>query len=197
MYFLDDDFLTSEEINNLQKIMYKDHEVRFPWYYRDGTRTIEDKEVKFNKYIKTDSQQFVHMALSNSKKISSFSDNCFNIFNKFIEKNNIKVDEVFRIKANLILKNTDANSIHYPHIDKVKQHLVFLYYVNDSDGDTILFDKKYPYEDFNNLKIVDRVSPKAGRAIVFDGLRYHSSSSPVKNNIRCVININFTSSFSI
>jgi len=80
------------------------------------------------------------------------------------------------------------------HIDIPFSHLVVLYYVNDTDGDTFIFDK---FADLDNLKsptinesestIIKRVSPKKGRALLFDGRRYHSSSGPTKD-IRCIIN---------
>jgi hypothetical protein len=80
------------------------------------------------------------------------------------------------------------------HIDIPFEHLVVLYYVNDTDGDTFIFDK---FADLHNLKspsinesesnIIKRVSPKKGRALLFDGRRYHSSSGPTKD-IRCIIN---------
>jgi hypothetical protein len=85
------------------------------------------------------------------------------------------------------------------HIDLAFEHLVVLYYVNDTDGDTFIFDKKSDYQNINlasvenqnELNIIKRISPKKGRALVFDGNRYHSSSGPTKD-IRCIINFDIT-----
>jgi hypothetical protein len=80
------------------------------------------------------------------------------------------------------------------HIDKVKPHLVVLYYVIDADGDTILTNTKgngkdINYEmyltDENNIKA--RVTPKQGRVLIFDGMHYHGVVPP-KNGIRSIIN---------
>ena len=80
------------------------------------------------------------------------------------------------------------------HIDIPFEHLVVLYYVNDTDGDTFIFDKFADLNDLNSpsinpneANVIKRVSPKKGRALIFDGRRYHSSSSPTKD-IRCIIN---------
>jgi len=73
-----------------------------------------------------------------------------------------------------------------PHVDIDHDHYVFLYYINDCDGDTIFFDK--------NQKEYKRVSPKKGRCILFDGSIYHTGSKP-KNKSRGVININFKAKF--
>ncbi len=193
MMLLDDNFLDPSDILSLQKMMYKDPNSNFPWYFHGGTNetTNQDAVLTNNKYI--DSQQFVHLAYHNSQKYSPFHDTCLYIFDKFVKKHNIKVENIFRVKANLILKDGDQTKIHYPHIDTDHEHLVFLYYVNDSDGNTIFFNKKYP-EDNSNLIEQKHISPKAGRGVLFDGLQYHSSSSPIKNNIRCVINIDFIGS---
>ena len=74
-------------------------------------------------------------------------------------------------------------SIHkdYPHLDIVQD--VCLYYVNDSDGDTIFYDE--------NETEVKRVTPKKGRVVFFDGSYYHSASSPSKNT-RVILNYNFS-----
>ena len=46
---------------------------------------------------------------------------------------------------------------------------VILYYVNDSDGDTLFFDNK------DKLNIIKRVSPKKGRVVHFDNNKLHAS----------------------
>jgi ectoine hydroxylase-related dioxygenase (phytanoyl-CoA dioxygenase family) len=59
---------------------------------------------------------------------------------------------------------------------------VCLYYVTDSDGDTIFFD--------DNENEIKRVSPKKGRIAFFDGTINHCSSNPTKLH-RSVINFDF------
>lgn len=91
-----------------------------------------------------------------------------------------------------------GNSTDRLHVDSPIDHLVVLYYVNDSDGDTIIVDKKLQGErdlsvDVNlkveDHKIIQKVSPKMGRAVIFDGRYYHTAEQP-KHNMRCVINFN-------
>jgi len=71
--------------------------------------------------------------------------------------------------------------------------LVFLYYVCDSDGDTIIYNYRSKDENdipyFEDIKELKRVTPKQGRVVVFDGLHWHTAEQP-KNNVRCIININ-------
>lgn len=65
------------------------------------------------------------------------------------------------------------------HIDFNFPHIVCLYYVNDTDGDTFIYDTN---------KKMKRISPKKNRAVIFDGSLYHASSLPTKDK-RVIINI--------
>jgi len=87
---------------------------------------------------------------------------------------------------------------HYglPHVDGVRSfpYKAAVYYVNDSDGDTVFFKETTKNISPNNIPmdmtIYKTVSPKKGRLVVFSGDIYHSSGKP-KNDIRCIINYNF------
>lgn len=79
------------------------------------------------------------------------------------------------------------------HVDLSEAHLVCLYYVNDTDGDTFIFDKTFEevpvLSDHSNVQwsVKQRISPKKGRCVLFDGRYYHSSSGPT-SDMRCIIN---------
>ena len=104
-----------------------------------------------------------------------------------------KLSDFFNFHINTIVKarsflqvptfNSSPNSIH---TDLPYDHWVCLYYVTDSDGDTILFD------DDNNE--IQRVPPKKGRIVFFDGSIKHCSSSPSKTH-RSVLNFDFIGEF--
>ena len=112
------------------------------------------------------------------------------------EKANITVKELYRIR--LALNTSVGKEVqHYPHVDLTEPHKVLLYYVNDSDGDTFMFNEMYNLdtieekEELKTFTLKERVTPKKNKAIIFDGLRYHSSSKPVKNTARYIINVDF------
>ena len=81
------------------------------------------------------------------------------------------------------------------HIDLPEDHYACVYYVNDSDGDTIIYEQnRYDTECGSQnvqLKEHKRVTPKKGRVVIFDGARFHCSSQP-RNNYRCIINFDLT-----
>tara|TARA_R110000796_G_C14392218_1_gene416565 strand:- start:89 stop:712 length:624 start_codon:yes stop_codon:yes gene_type:complete len=79
-----------------------------------------------------------------------------------------------------------------PHVDfepPLPNLWVLLYYVNDSDGDTIIFNETYdslPYHQ--NFSIQESITPKKGRSIFFPANIYHSANFPTVNINRIVIN---------
>ena len=118
------------------------------------------------------------------REIGEYRQNCF-YFNQIVyllcQYKKINLHDIIqgRVFLHLPSPNPNPNNIH---IDLPYPHWVCLYYVNDSDGDTILFD------DNNNE--IKRVIPKKGRIVFFDGSIKHCSSSPSKIH-RAVINFDF------
>lgn len=86
-----------------------------------------------------------------------------------------------------------GSGVDSPHLDRTEPHFVFLYYVNDSDGDTVIYNYKsksatdIPF--FEDVKELKRITPKQGRVVVFDGMYWHTAEQP-KNNVRCIVNFN-------
>jgi|WetSurMetagenome_2_1015567.scaffolds.fasta_scaffold109400_3 hypothetical protein len=120
------------------------------------------------------------------------------ILDYFCQETGIKLNRLLRIKANLLLESPnhqhDEMSIHSPHLDNYNDHHVLVYYVNDSDGDTILFNEKWtPENDGKDIHLTTkaRVQPKQGRILHFDGKHYHTSQNPINHKTRMIININF------
>ena len=81
-----------------------------------------------------------------------------------------------------------------PHVDRSAPHFVILYYVVDSDGDTIIYDKRHERGQPTLLKntdypILHKITPKQGRAVVFDGNLFHTAEQPTSQR-RCILNTN-------
>ena len=64
---------------------------------------------------------------------------------------------------------------------KNKKAISIIYYVHDTDGDTVFYDKECK-------KIIKKITPKKGRAVIFDSLIFHSFMRPIKSEKRVVIN---------
>ena len=90
--------------------------------------------------------------------------------------------------------NTDG-TIDTPHIDIYDDEegnidfIVALYYVVDSDGDTVIYNEREKDPD-GNYTIKGSVTPKQGRMVIFDGALYHAAKQPINSNTRCIVNYN-------
>jgi len=94
-----------------------------------------------------------------------------------------EIKEILRIRAGMFIRN-QTDKPHESHVDRDDFHYTMLYYVNDSDGPTSIFDYK-------GEKVIQEIEPKKGRVLIMTGDTYHSSSSPKNHIQRIVINYNF------
>ena len=113
-------------------------------------------------------------------------------------KNIDKKGEIIEARSFLQLPldtNFAGTGVDSPHLDRFEPHLVFLYYVCGSDGDTIIYDYKTEKEGdvpfFEDVKELKRITPKQGRVVIFDGLYWHTAEQP-KKDVRCVLNFNIS-----
>lgn len=182
-----DNFLSKEFIENIQNVVIKNQPFYFNYYETNNLKNrpnyVFGNMFEDFPFFTNGSNDFV-----GDKPIEHIS---IQIFDEFAKKFNIKNKKIIRAKSNITTKTIEKKP-SWPHVDSVNNHFVFLYYVNDSDGDTILYNQKYSGKQYyqNNLKIFKTISPKAGSAIFFNGLYFHTYSAPLENNIRCVINVN-------
>jgi hypothetical protein len=100
-----------------------------------------------------------------------------------------------RCRLNVTYPNREFEEHNYlpPHYDLTRKTIVCLYYVNDSDGDTLFFEK--PEGSGNQidgtLTITDQYTPKKGNMLYFDESVLHSNKPPRTTRARVVINFNF------
>lgn len=115
---------------------------------------------------------------------------CYAVADKF----NHRFSQIFIARAFLQTPNGLPPVEKSFHVDHPRPHFVLLYYVNDSEGPTIITKQRYPFSHNNvtGLKKAEtlmEIEPKKGRAVLFNGNHFHDSSVPSKN-LRCVINFN-------
>lgn len=194
MFKIYDDFLSENTIDEIEQELTS---LSFPWYKSTSgykTLDVDTKMKEKEKWRNTvDHSQLVHSFINtcgdaNDSKwtplVISLIQQCINHISTDW---NISQVEILKSKSNIVLNNgllRNKKSHSFPHIDFKKKHLVLLYYVNESDGDTIIFDQ------IKKNKRIASVSPKKGRLLVFDGDHYHASSSPQKSDCRIIINTN-------
>lgn len=160
----------------------------------EGGNFIQGHDV-FQDANTIDCPQFTHYAMLNGQQTNIFQGIRPMIY--FAEKRlGWTITKVGRIKLNCTTRNGPnftSNNYNIPHIDSPLDNLfTLLYYVNDSDGDTFMFNEVHKEgHRVNSLSLNQRVTPKQGRAVVFDSNRFHAGSNPIINSSRFVINITF------
>jgi hypothetical protein len=117
----------------------------------------------------------------------------------FCEKANKSFNRLLRIRLGLYPRIM-ADAAHHPHVDFYYPHYNALYYVNDSDGDTVLYNETSEdvpqamlpdYLRANKFTVAKRISPKKGKMIGFEGKQYHASMHPMQATHRIAIAFSF------
>jgi len=183
-----------EKQNKIKDILNSD---TFPWFYY-GT-ILSDKEINTpgNKNI-TLTPAYVHTLFLAPKGVNS--DAYYLFLDSILPDLNIPIRDILRVRIRRTLQKPGhtKDKYNYPHVDleNEKNYKSLIYYVEDSDGDTFFFDKRYKEGDPTFLnkgyKTIKRVTPKQGKSIYFDGDIYHAGNNPIKYDKRTVINFDFT-----
>jgi len=158
-------------------------DARLPFFLNEKTvaesDTVSDANTK-------DSLQLTHTFVADGVPNPSW-DHFVILWYQFIKRTGIN-KPIQRAKANITfpLKGFEG-TYSGAHVDHLHHGGVSaIYYMNDSDGDTIFFDKP----GIGVLKQKARVSPKKGRLVYFDSSVLHSGQLPSKSEFRCVVNLN-------
>ena len=168
----------------------------FPWYYGRKVHTEDTYENFFlygwNTHI-----------VNGTRVVYDPNDIIVPTVKKALINAGEDLNEIVRLR---IVLNTaaDKNYLNGAHVDFDHRHRTALLYLNDSDGNTILYNEKFdPTDDYNDSKLYmekkipkltvqSEVEPKRNRLFIFNGLTYHSGTTPTTVARRVLLNINYT-----
>jgi len=169
------------------KTILKKFEENMPWYYTDSASGVNENYDIHNPNIK-DSIQFVHPIADDNIARSELFPLILPIV-WFLEKaSGLQLINVLRMKANCLTRDGEHSYYNPPHIDVAESgYHSLIYYVNDSDGDTVLFNEFYDH-GHNNLTEMARITPRQGSALLIPSHLFHSSSCPINIKKRMVVN---------
>jgi len=195
------------EIENVIPLDYQKHLLdlttgfNFPWVLNKNIVSGDDCFAD----QKNNPAGFNHFFYENNKPTSNFFDIIYPMVMSITSQvKDLPINRLIRARANLTLANHAPEADQFmPHIDSFFPHYVAIYYVNDSDGDTIIFNETNDtYDsgdtDINKIKtgpftIKRRVTPKQGKVLLFPGNYYHTASFCKSSKYRCLINMNLGS----
>ena len=178
-----DDIISKDYQNKIKSILVGEtryNEDDFPWYYIDDITSAGDYE---NQKRGAFGHDYVHYEEGIE---SDFHFLFIDLIKNSCSKLNIKEVDVLQGRSFLQLPtNIKKEDVDTPHTDMSVQHFVMLYYVCDSDGDTIIYNEKVISE--KGLTVQKKVTPKQGRVVLFNGAYYHTAQQP-NHNLRCIVN---------
>ena len=198
-----DDFIEKDYQEKIKNELFGSREkgTEFPWYYIEDVTAAYSDESQHRPGL---SHQYVNLPKEwveetdeplNTDLLGKVHSEYHNLFIPMLQKVGFKLGltSVRVLQGRSFLQfplNTDG-TIDTAHIDIEEDinFMVALYYVCDSDGDTVIYNER---EELPNEKytIKESVTPKQGRMVIFDGRLYHAAKQPINSNTRCVVNYN-------
>ena len=131
-----------------------------PLYY--NSNTIGPYKLNYPEHNVIEYPQFTHAFVSNGNVASDFWVKFEPIVFNFLAKEHFTI-------------HTDSKDV---------EGFTAIYYINDSDGETLFFNK-------TGTEIIKKISPKQGSMVYFNNKIPHAGQPPKNNNYRSVINFNW------
>ena len=194
VYVFDDivDLKCQENIKNILfgETLYQ--EKQFPWYYIEDVTASGDEDSQHRPAMSHIYIDYDHDSPPDKAKSiveSDFHKIALPILESSCQKMGVNNIGLLQGRSFLQLPlNIKDRSVDRPHRDiyGTDNFFVVLYYVCDSDGDTIIYNET---DSSDTYTLKQKITPKQGRVAIFDGCLYHTAEQPL-NNVRCVINYN-------
>ena len=165
-----------------------------PWYFQNSITTEDTDNVPVDKFG-------FNFSLMHSVDEFSFSDpdvaKTFKLLMEFYlkQKKVLKKARILRTRLDMTTYNKES-VLFEPHVDLDPPHLTTIFYVVDSDGNTVIYNEKWHPLDQKEpkpeeLTIMEEIEPVGNRLIAFDGYHMHTGHNPSKHSKRILINTNF------
>ena len=185
-----DDFIDKDYQEDIKDVLLGKEEwgdLLFPWHYIDDvTAAFEDgnqgRPGLSHVYVEYNDD-------GTSEIVSDFHDLFIPMLDLACETLEVPSARIVQGRSFLQFPlNLDSKEDDTPHIDldEGKRHIVVLYYVVTSDGDTVIYNQRTESDVYT---VKQKVTPKQGRVVIFDGGQYHTAQQAI-NTVRCIANYN-------
>lgn len=185
-----DDLVPLDYQNHLESVLLSP---TFPWFF--WHKAIPDVLKKTNRvdgtqYLNT--KQMKHVFSTKDKKTPEYHL-IEPLVDMYLKKTG---EELIKIHAAAVIMQhpIQETKVVTPHVDfdytisESSELKSLIYYVTDSDGDTILYNECCGEIPLHELTECDRAKYKRGRAATFRSNQFHSGSMPTKG-VRVLINV--------
>jgi hypothetical protein len=190
-----DNFLEESEFKKLSESVLGS---KFPWFFGEHVSLDPTDSALIKDPLAVETWGFHHSVFEREWNVKSFTYKYLEpLFQKINTEFGFTHNHLIRARLSLKFQKygfTDEN-YNMPHVDYYYPHESFIFYLNDSDGDTRIFNEWCEFTGSNaigsnSFTTQSRVTPKANRLVWINGLQYHTASNPIENSKRVIINLN-------
>ena len=185
-----DDFIDKDYQEDIKSYLMGDNtfdDCQFPWYYIDDVTAAYEEGNQGRPGL---SHVYVEYNDDNTSEIvSEFHELFLPLLNKACQVLQVPTAKIVQGRSFLQFPlNLNSSDDDTPHIDldEGERHIVVLYYVVTSDGDTVIYNER---TESNIYTVKQKVTPKQGRVVIFDGGLYHTAQQSLRQ-VRCIVNYN-------
>jgi len=185
-----DDFIDKDYQEDIKSYLMGDNtfdDCQFPWYYIDDVTAAYEEGNQGRPGL---SHVYVeYLEDKSSDVISDFHDLFVPLLSKACQVLQVPTAKIVQGRSFLQFPlNLNSSDDDTPHIDldEGERHIVVLYYVVTSDGDTVIYNERTESDVYT---VKQKVTPKQGRVVIFDGGLYHTAQQALRQ-IRCIVNYN-------
>jgi hypothetical protein len=186
-----DNFLDPLNFNKLKEFVESPD---FPWFYVSHVSLPPGAEM--TDPLAQETFGYNHMVYNEEDNSKSFVFSTMSyILSTFEETFGTKIKKLLRVRMGMKHPKIGFTEDNYnlPHVDYFFPHATLIYYINDSDGPTRIFDQVFTEQtgEPDKFTVKATVEPKANRMVYLEnGLVYHTAANPITTDRRIVLNIN-------
>ena len=166
-------------------------DIKFDWHF------LEDATYEKVHELDQSTPSFGHLLFHNGQAQSDYFKEFESLLDDILKKSNMTMTSLLRMRLGFLL-NTKyifpgmMYKYNTPHVDYNQEHFTAVYYLNDADGETVVFHELEQVEKFHPMH---KCMPEQGKVLIFNGKHYHASTCPKLFTKRIALTINFTGSY--
>ena len=178
-----DDFLPQDQYQFLADLV---RSIDFDWHWEAHAASQPEHSA-----VSGTRGGWVHLLGNRSHNVRSWAlDHFAPVLDQLVARTGLTVARA-RVTALQSRWGSSPEDYLTPHVDYMCAHTTAIYYLDSSDGDTVFFEQVFTgYPQPSEFTVLSRVSPRANRLVLFDGLQYHTATAPCRSELRVVLNVN-------